>query len=74
MLEGTLTGKDHAHLRRGLVAGHNDFGVAQGAAGLGNGGHALGNGGIHAVAEGEEAVGDQHGAGQAAAGLRRCGG
>lgn len=69
MLERTLAGEDHRHLRGGFVDGPDDFVVAEGAAGLRDGGHALRDAHVHAVAEGEEAVGDEHRTGEAALGL-----
>ena len=69
VLEGTLTGEDHGHLRGVLVDGLDDFPVTDGAAGLADGGHALSHGHIHAVAEGEEAVGDDDRTGEAAVGF-----
>ena len=72
MFEGALARKDHRHLRLRLITGHDHLGVAQRTAGLGNGRHALGHGGVHAVAEGEKAVGNQARTRQSAARLGRA--
>lgn len=56
VFEGALPSKHHGNLRLGLVAGHNHFRIAHGAAGLGNGRNALGHSYVHPVTEGEESV------------------
>ena len=62
MLKGPLAGEDHGG--PGLIAGLDHFVIPQGTAGLNYAGDPLAQAHIHAVPEGEEGVGNHHGAGQ----------